>query len=115
MTVDGGDTYWHRRADGDDPVGMIIHEVLPRLATAGLRTGRIGISGDSMGGYGALLLAEGLAERLAGAAASVTSAPPGSAAGKQPQPAAVAALSPAIFATYADAQAANRDVVRQPG
>jgi hypothetical protein len=105
MTVDGGDTYWHRRADGDDPVGMIIHEALPRLAAAGLRTGRIGISGDSMGGYGALLLAE----RLAGTAVSVTSARPSSAAGKQPQPAAVAALSPAIFATYADAQAANRD------
>ena len=52
-TVDGGDTYWHSRADGDDPIGMIIYEVLPRLASAGMRTGRIGITGQSMGGYGA--------------------------------------------------------------
>lgn len=110
VTVDGGDSYWHRRADGDDPVGMIIHEALPRLAAAGLRTGRIGISGDSMGGYGALLLAE----RLAGAAVTVTSARPGSAAGRKPQAAAVAALSPAIFATYPDAQAANRDSFDSP-
>jgi acetyl esterase/lipase len=89
VTVDGGDTYWHKRADDDDPLGMIIHEVLPRLATAGLATARIGITGESMGGYGALLLAEQLA-------------------GERPQPAAVAAVSPAIFASYADAIAANR-------
>jgi enterochelin esterase-like enzyme len=53
LTVDGGNTYWHRRADGDDPLGMIIHEVLPRAAAAGLGTRRIGIVGNSMGGYGA--------------------------------------------------------------
>jgi acetyl esterase/lipase len=89
VTVDGGDTYWHKRADGDDPLGMIIHEVLPRVATAGLATARIGIVGESMGGYGAVLLAEQLA-------------------GGRVQPAAVAAASPAIFASYADAIAANR-------
>jgi acetyl esterase/lipase len=88
VTVDGGDTYWHKRADGDDPVGMISHEVLPRLAAAGLRTARITIIGVSMGGYGALLLAEQLA-------------------GREPGITAVAALSPAIFATYADAVAAD--------
>ena len=22
--ADGGDTYWHRRADGDDPLGMLV-------------------------------------------------------------------------------------------
>src|SRR5271166_4988095 len=38
VTVDGGDTYWHKRADGDDPVSMIVHELLPRLAAAGLHT-----------------------------------------------------------------------------
>jgi S-formylglutathione hydrolase FrmB len=86
ITVDGDATYWHRRADGDDPQGMIIHEVLPRAAALGLRTSRIGIVGDSMGGYGALLLAERL-----GAA----------------QAAAVAAISPAIFASYADARRAD--------
>jgi enterochelin esterase-like enzyme len=88
VTVDGGDTYWHKRADGDDPVGMIVHEVLPRLAAVGLRTARIGIIGESMGGFGALLLAEQLA-------------------GRKPAVAAVAAVSPAIFASYNDAVAAN--------
>jgi enterochelin esterase-like enzyme len=88
VTVDGGDTYWHRRADGDDPTGMIIHEVLPRLAATGHQTSRIAITGISMGGYGALLLAGQLAHR-------------------RPAVTAVAALSPAIFASYADAVAAN--------
>ncbi len=88
VTVDGGDTYWHKHANGDDPLGMIRHEVLPRLAAAGLATGRIAIVGESMGGYGALLMAEQLA-------------------GREPAVTAVAALSPAIFASYADAVAAN--------
>ncbi len=76
VTVDGGDTYWHKRADGDDPVGMITQEVLPRLAAAGLRTARIAIIGVSMGGYGALLLAEQLARpgaRRHGCCRAVTS------------------------------------------
>jgi S-formylglutathione hydrolase FrmB len=90
ICVDGGGTYWHKRADGDDPIGMILHEVLPRAAAAGLATRRIGIAGESMGGYGALLLAE----RLSGS-------------GVVPGVAAVAAMSPAIFATYAEAHAAN--------
>lgn len=88
VTVDGGDTYWHKRADGDDPLGMIIHEVLPRLAVAGYDASRMAIVGDSMGGYGALLLAEQIAHR-------------------HPAVTAVAALSPAIFASYADAIAAS--------
>ena len=46
VCVDGGDTYWHRRANGDDPAGMIMHEVLPRAAAAGLRTGRVGVTGS---------------------------------------------------------------------
>jgi S-formylglutathione hydrolase FrmB len=86
ICVDGGGTYWHRRADGDDPIGMIIHEVLPRAAAAGLATSTIGIAGESMGGYGALLLAQRL---------------------EAPGVAAVAALSPAIFASYAAAHSAN--------
>jgi len=86
ICVDGGSTYWHERASGDDPIGMIIHEVLPRAAAAGLTTRRIGIAGESMGGYGALLLAQRVAA---------------------PGVAAVAALSPAIFASYADARSAN--------
>jgi hypothetical protein len=97
ITVDGGSTYWHKRADGDDPAGMIVHEVLPRAAAAGLVTSRIGIAGESMGGYGALLLAE----LLAATGGPVTAA-------------AVAAVSPAIFATYADAIAANRGSFDSP-
>jgi acetyl esterase/lipase len=105
VTVDGGDTYWHDRDDGDDPIGMIVREVLPRLAADGMHTSHIGLAGESMGGYGALLLAEQLARpsllpravRAASGSSDVL-----------PRPAAVAALSPAIFATYADARAANR-------
>lgn len=87
-TVDGGGTYWHRRANGDDPLGMITGELLPRLHALGLRTGRIGLYGYSMGGYGALLAAE------------------------RPGPsrvAAVAAGSPAVFASYDAARGANPD------
>lgn len=79
VSVDGGDTYWHRRASGDDPVAMIRHELLPSLAARGLRTDRIALQGWSMGGYGALLLAE---RWKAGMVAGV------------------AAMSPAIFADY---------------
>jgi dienelactone hydrolase len=91
VAADGGDTYWHERQDGDDPLGMIVHEVLPRAAARGLATGRIGIIGYSMGGYGALLLAERLGARPA----------------TGPAAAAVAAASPAIFASYPDATAAD--------
>lgn len=60
-SVDGGDhSYWHRRKDGDDPQQMIVEEFLPLLAARGLRTSTIGLTGWSMGGYGALLLAERL-------------------------------------------------------
>jgi enterochelin esterase-like enzyme len=82
----GGSVYWHRRAGGDDPQGMLIDEVLPRLRQQGYPVGRIGVTGWSMGGYGALLLAV----RLGPARVS-----------------AVAAASPAVFGSYADAKAAN--------
>jgi enterochelin esterase-like enzyme len=60
-SVDGGDhTYWHRRRDGDDPQRMLTDELVPMLARRGLRTAKLGLSGWSMGGYGALLLAERL-------------------------------------------------------
>jgi enterochelin esterase-like enzyme len=59
--VDGGDhSYWHRRQDGTDPQAMILDELLPVLASRGLRTGRFAVGGWSMGGYGALLLTERL-------------------------------------------------------
>jgi S-formylglutathione hydrolase FrmB len=88
---DGGDTYWHKRADGDDPAGMILHEVLPRAKSEGLAVGKVGVTGVSMGGYGALLLAERLGARAYGTSA--------------PTAAALGALSPAIYASYAAARA----------
>ena len=39
---------------------MLTDELVPMLAQRGLQTARIGLSGWSMGGYGALLLAEHL-------------------------------------------------------
>jgi S-formylglutathione hydrolase FrmB len=56
VAVDGGETYWHRRAAGDDPERMILGEILPQLAAKGLRATRLAALGWSMGGYGALLL-----------------------------------------------------------
>lgn len=59
--ADGGPRFWHPRADGDDPLGMLTEEFLPLLAGRGLGAGagqRIGLLGYSMGGYGALLFAE---------------------------------------------------------
>ena len=75
VSVDGGtDSFWHRRTNGDDPADMLLTELLPRLAERGLRTERIGLIGWSMGGYGALLLAERHADRLAAVAAVEPSA-----------------------------------------
>ncbi|WP_420368701.1 alpha/beta hydrolase-fold protein [Curtobacterium sp. L1-20] len=54
--VDGGNRYWHRRADGDDPSAMVVDEFLPLLARRGFDTARLGFVGNSMGGYGALHL-----------------------------------------------------------
>jgi S-formylglutathione hydrolase FrmB len=89
VTVDGGRTYWHRRADGDDPQGMIRHEVLPRLAAMGLPA-PVALIGWSMGGYGALLLAERI------------------------RPPAVAVLAPAIFGSYPQARQADRKAFDGP-
>lgn len=52
--VDGGNGYWHRRADGDDPGAMVLDEFVPMLGRRGFDTGRLGFTGNSMGGYGAL-------------------------------------------------------------
>jgi S-formylglutathione hydrolase FrmB len=56
VSVDGADTYWHRRASGADSGAMVLTELLPMLAGQGLDTSRVGFLGWSMGGYGALLL-----------------------------------------------------------
>jgi pimeloyl-ACP methyl ester carboxylesterase len=86
VAVDGGGLYWNPHP-GDDPMAMIVDELIPMCRRLGL--GRpphgVGVIGISMGGYGALLLAE-----------------------KHPGlVAAVAAISPAVWTTYTDARAAN--------
>ena len=55
-SVDGGDGYWHPRRSGGDSGAMVTDEFLPLLAEHGLQTDRVGFTGWSMGGYGALLL-----------------------------------------------------------
>jgi S-formylglutathione hydrolase FrmB len=58
-SVDGGESYWHARSDGEDRMAMLETEFLPLLEREfGLGgAGRV-IAGWSMGGYGALLAAE---------------------------------------------------------
>jgi pimeloyl-ACP methyl ester carboxylesterase len=64
VAADGGDhSYWHPRADGTDPQRMLVAELLPRLAASGLNIRRFAVGGWSMGGYGAILLAETLGPR----------------------------------------------------
>ena len=86
VTVDGGGGYWNPHP-GDNPQAMLTDELIPRCQRKRLGTGRrgIGMLGISMGGYGALLLAE-KNPHLIGA---------------------VAAISPAIWTSYAQARAAN--------
>jgi S-formylglutathione hydrolase FrmB len=86
VTVDGGGGYWNRHPD-DDPMAMLTREVIPmcRRRGLGVEPHRTGVMGISMGGYGALLLAE-----------------------KHPRlVAAVAAISPAIWTSYEEARTAN--------
>jgi enterochelin esterase-like enzyme len=86
VTVDGGGGYWNPHP-GDDPMAMVISELIPMCQ--GLKLGRgpmrIGTMGISIGGYGALLFAEKYPELIR----------------------AVAAISPAIWTTYDQARAAN--------
>jgi hypothetical protein len=88
--VDGGNTYWHPRSNGDNPPRMLTEEFLPMLAGLGLRTNAIGVLGWSMGGYGALLFArEANRGELIGVDASARTIV-----------VAAAASSPALFASY---------------
>ncbi|MBS4727631.1 alpha/beta hydrolase [Mycobacterium sp. SM1] len=56
VAVDGGGSYWHKRASGEDSGAMVLEELIPLLGTQGLDTSRVAFLGWSMGGYGALLL-----------------------------------------------------------
>jgi pimeloyl-ACP methyl ester carboxylesterase len=84
--VDGGESYWHRRPDGEDRMAMLLDGFLPMLADR-YGAGQVALVGWSMGGYGALLAAEEHPDRFA----------------------AVAAASPAIFASYDDLLAGGGD------
>ena len=86
--VDGGNTWWHRRAAGTDTQSMVLEEFLPLLAHQGLDTGRIAVFGLSMGGFGALLLAA--EHRIPGLRA-------------------VAAMSPAVWSRYDAGRSDNFD------
>jgi S-formylglutathione hydrolase FrmB len=79
--VDGGESYWHPRTSGEDRMSMLMQEFVPMCADrwrlGETRAGRA-IMGWSMGGYGAILMAE-----------------------RYPQDfRAVAAASPAIWTSY---------------
>lgn len=56
VAVDGGGSYWHARASGEDSGAMVLDELIPVLGEQGLDTSRVAFLGWSMGGYGALLL-----------------------------------------------------------
>ncbi|MCW2689269.1 MAG: hypothetical protein JWR37_4159 [Mycobacterium sp.] len=56
VSVDGGNSYWHRRASGEDAGAMVLTELLPMLNSQGMDTSRVAFLGWSMGGYGALRL-----------------------------------------------------------
>lgn len=80
--ADGGQKRWRSAdaADHDDPQRMLIEEVPRWLEDRGFDFTRLAAWGWSMGGYGALLLAEGLGDRLR-AAAAFSPAVPGKADG----------------------------------
>ena len=86
VTVDGGGGYWNPHP-GDDPLAMVTDELIPRCQQLGLGSTphAVATMGISMGGYGALLIAERYPHLVA----------------------AVAAISPAIWTTYDQAQSAN--------
>lgn len=61
VSIDGSDTYWHERADGEDRMTMLLDEFIPwyeREHDVGGSRERRAVMGWSMGGYGALLAAE---------------------------------------------------------
>jgi enterochelin esterase-like enzyme len=86
VTVDGGNGFWTPHP-GDNPMAMVIDELIPRCQRRGLGRPpqRIGTMGISMGGYGALLFAEKYPRLISAAAA----------------------ISPGIWTSYTQARAAD--------
>ena len=71
VAVDGGaHSYWHPRRDGTDALALVIDELLPEVdRTLGLSPPRA-VIGWSMGGYGALLVAERAPDQFVAAVAA---------------------------------------------
>ena len=86
VTVDGGDGYWNPHPE-DNPMEMVVSELIPmcKRMKIGEQPQKIGAMGISMGGYGALLLAEKYPDLIG----------------------AVAAISPAKWTSYEQAKAVN--------
>lgn len=74
VAVDGGGSYWHRRASGEDSGAMVLDELIPMLGEQGLDTSRVAFLGWSMGGYGALLLGSRLGPARTAAICAVSPA-----------------------------------------
>lgn len=74
VAVDGGGSYWHKRASGEDSGAMVLDELIPMLGDQGLDTSRVGFLGWSMGGYGALLLGSRLGPARTAAICAVSPA-----------------------------------------
>ncbi|WP_142003484.1 alpha/beta hydrolase [Amycolatopsis cihanbeyliensis] len=94
VAVDGGNSYWHERLPGDDPMAMLLDELPGWLRERGLGdpTGTpFACAGMSMGGFGALLYARRRAER-----------------GRPP--AAIGTLAPALITSWAEMR--KRDAFR---
>ncbi|HEY2354324.1 MAG TPA: alpha/beta hydrolase-fold protein [Gaiellaceae bacterium] len=86
VTVDGGRGYWNPHP-GDDPMGMVVDELIPLVRRLGLGVAphTTGVLGISMGGYGAILFAEKFPHLFRAAAA----------------------ISPAVWTSYAQANGVN--------
>ncbi len=93
VTVDGGGGYWNPHP-GDDPLGMVVNELIPLCQSRGLGTTPKGIAtmGVSMGGYGALEIGERYPELIG----------------------CVAAISPAVWTSYGEARVANAGAFASP-
>jgi S-formylglutathione hydrolase FrmB len=74
VAVDGGGSYWHKRASGEDAGAMVLDELIPMLETQELDTSRVGFLGWSMGGFGALLLGSRLGPARTAAICAVSPA-----------------------------------------
>ena len=93
VTVDGGRGYWNPHP-GDDPMGMVVDELIPLCRGLGLGVPphKVGALGVSMGGYGAILFGEKFPHLFR----------------------AVAAIGPAVWTSYEQARNVNVHAYASP-